>query len=45
MFMDEPTYPDVAYLVVSDARSPGEVKAFRWDDAVRDFVEIPIELV
>lgn len=45
MFMDEPTYPDVAYLVVSDARSPGEAKAFRWDDAVRDFVETPIELV
>ena len=45
MFMDEPTYPDVAYLVVSDARVPGEVKAFRWDDAARDFAEIPIERV
>ena len=44
MFMDEPTYPDVAYLVVSDARSEGEAKAFRWDDGLRDFVEIPIEL-
>jgi adenylyltransferase/sulfurtransferase len=45
MFMDEPTYPDVAYLVVSDARSEGEVKAFRWDDGLRDFVEITIESV
>ena len=44
MFMDEPTYPEVAYLVVSDARLPGEARAFRWDDAVRDFVEVPIEL-
>jgi proteasome lid subunit RPN8/RPN11 len=45
MFMDEPTYPAVAYLVVSDARTPGEAKAFRWDDGARDFVEMPIELV
>jgi proteasome lid subunit RPN8/RPN11 len=45
MFMDDPTYPEVAYLVVSDARREGEAKAFRWDDRARDFVEIAIELV
>lgn len=45
MFMDDPTYPEVAYLVVSDARSEGEAKAFRWDARARDFVEIAIELV
>jgi proteasome lid subunit RPN8/RPN11 len=43
MFMDEPMYPDVAYLVVSDARVPDEAKAFRWDAAQADFVEVPIE--
>lgn len=45
MFMDEPTYPDVAYLVISDARTEGEVKAFRWDDTQRDFAEVPVEIV
>jgi len=45
MFMDEPTYPEVAYLVVSDSRALGEAKAFGWDDGARDFVEIPIELL
>jgi len=44
MFMDEPTYPEVTYLVVSDARAEGEVKGFRWSDAERDFVEVAIEL-
>ena len=44
MFMDEPAYPDVTYLVVSDARVPGEAKAFRWDDGARDFVEVALEL-
>jgi hypothetical protein len=44
MFMDEPTYPEVAYLVVSDARTEGEAKAFRWDEARRDFVELTLEL-
>jgi len=43
MFGDEPTYPDVAYLVVSDAREQGEARAFRWSEADRDFVEVPIE--
>ena len=45
MFGDEPAYPDVAYLVVSDSRSEGEARAFRWDDASRDFVEVPVEIV
>ncbi|MCW5889600.1 MAG: M67 family metallopeptidase [bacterium] len=39
MFGDEPAYPDVAYLVVSDARIEGEARAFHWDDASLDFVE------
>ena len=43
MFMDEPMYPDVAYLVVSDARVPDEAKAFRWDATQGDFVEVPVE--
>ena len=45
MFMDDPMYPGVAYLVVSDARTPGEAKAFRWDEAQRDFAEVAVELV
>jgi proteasome lid subunit RPN8/RPN11 len=45
MFMDEPTFPEVAYLVVSDARLEGEAKAFRWDDGQRDFADVGIELV
>jgi proteasome lid subunit RPN8/RPN11 len=44
MFGDEPTYPGIAYLVVSDARERGEARAFRWSEADRDFVEVPIEL-
>jgi proteasome lid subunit RPN8/RPN11 len=44
MFMDDPMYPDAAYLVVSDARTPGEAKAFRWDESQRDFVEVALEL-
>ena len=44
MFGDEPAYPDVTYLVVSDSRTPGEARAFRWDEGTRDFVEVPIEV-
>lgn len=44
MFGDEPAYPDVAYLVVSDSRNEGEARAFRWSDERRDFVEIPVEI-
>jgi adenylyltransferase/sulfurtransferase len=45
MFDDEPAYPEVAYVVVSDSRSPGEARAFRWDDGARDFVEIGLQIV
>ena len=44
MFGEDPAYPDVVYVVVSDAREPGEARAFQWDDASQDFVEIPIEV-
>ena len=44
MFGDDPAYPDVVYVVVSDARTVGEARAFRWDDASRDFVELEIEV-
>jgi proteasome lid subunit RPN8/RPN11 len=42
MFGDEPAYPEVIYVVVSDARTPGEVRGFRWDDASGDFAEVAI---
>ena len=44
MFGDDPAYPEVAYVVVSDRRMPGEARAFRWDEAVRDFVEVRVAL-
>ena len=44
MFGEDPAYPDVTYVVVSDAREPGEARAFRWDDTTTDFVEVPIEV-
>jgi proteasome lid subunit RPN8/RPN11 len=44
MFGDEPAYPDVVYVVVSDARLPGEARAFRWSDDARDFVETALEV-
>ena len=44
MFGDDPAYPDVTYLVVSDARTPGEARAFHWDDGSRDFVEVTLEV-
>ena len=42
LFGDDPAYPEVTYVVVSDSRTPGEVRAFRWDEATRDFAEIPL---
>ena len=39
MFGDEPAYPEVSYVVVSDARVAGETRAFRWEPAAWDFVE------
>jgi proteasome lid subunit RPN8/RPN11 len=44
MFFDEPAYPDVVYLVVSDSRQRSEARAFRWQEASRDFVEVPLEV-
>ena len=43
MFGDEPLYPEIAWLVVSDSRETGEARAFRWDDEQRDFVEVAVE--
>ena len=45
MFGDEPSYPEVTYLVVSDSRTRGEARAFRWSDGTHDFVEVPLEVV
>jgi proteasome lid subunit RPN8/RPN11 len=44
MFGDDPAYPDVTYVVVSDARERGEARAFKWDEASHDFAEQPIEV-
>jgi len=44
MFGDEPAYPDVTYLVVSDARTDAEARAFRWDEVTSDFVEVRLDL-
>jgi len=44
LFGDEPAYPDVTYIVVSDARTRGEARAFRWSDEAHDFVEVAIEV-
>ena len=45
MFDDEPAYPEVTYVVVSDSRSPGEMRAFRWDEGARDFAEAPLTVI
>jgi proteasome lid subunit RPN8/RPN11 len=44
MFDGDPAYPDVTYVVVSDARERGEARAFRWNETSRAFVEVPIEV-
>ena len=45
MFGDEPSYPDTAYLVVSIYdRQVRTIKAFRWDEAQRDFVETELSI-
>ena len=43
MAWDEPTYPGATYLVISvyDAEIRA-MKAFVWDEAARDFVDVPI---
>jgi proteasome lid subunit RPN8/RPN11 len=43
MFGDDPAYPEVTYVVVSDSRTSGEARAFRWDEGARDFVEVALE--
>jgi proteasome lid subunit RPN8/RPN11 len=38
----EPAYPGVAYVVISVyERKVGDVKAYAWDESVRDFLEVP----
>jgi 2-dehydropantoate 2-reductase len=44
LFDGEPAYPDVTYVVVSDAWEEGEARAFRWDPRAEDFVEVTIEV-
>ena len=40
---DEPAYPGAAYVVVSVyAREVKDRRAYVWDEATRDFVEVPI---
>ncbi len=43
LFDGEPIYPDTAYLVVAvDAAGIREVKAFRWDEGTKEFLEAPV---
>jgi 2-dehydropantoate 2-reductase len=44
MFGDEPAYPDVTYVVVSDAWVSGEARAFRWHEPAGRFVEVSLEV-
>ncbi len=42
---DEPSYPDAAQIVVSVIdREVKDAKAFRWDGALRDFVEVELRV-
>jgi|SRR5581483_1747604 len=45
LFDGEPAYPDVVYVVVSDSRSPGEARAFAWDETTGDFAERELRIV
>lgn len=41
----EPSYPGVAYVVVSVyERAVRDVKAYAWDEAARDFAEIAVQV-
>jgi proteasome lid subunit RPN8/RPN11 len=42
MFDGDPAYPEVTYLVVSDAREPDEARAFRWNETTHAFTEVEI---
>ncbi len=44
LFDGEPAYPDVTYVVISDAWEAAETRAFRWDARAADFVEVTIEV-
>ena len=44
MFGDEPLYPEIAWVVVSDSRTRNEARAFRWDEDRRDFVEVAVDV-
>src|SRR5262249_27365962 len=44
MFGGDPSCPEVTWGVVSDARTGGEARAFRWSDGARDVVEVAIEV-
>lgn len=40
---DQPAYPAAIYVVVAvQAGQAGEARAFRWEPAHRDFVEVPL---
>ena len=40
---DEPTYPGAIYLVISVYNAEiRAVKAFAYDDAAKDFVDVPL---
>lgn len=42
---DEPSYPDATQVVVSVIDGEvRDVKAFRWQEAARDFLEVPLEV-
>ena len=41
---DEPSYPDATQVVVSVIDGEvRDVKAFRWQESARDFVEVPLD--
>ncbi len=43
MFVDEPSYPDAAYLVISIYdREVRVIRAYVWDGTSKDFVEAPL---
>lgn len=41
---DEPTYPGISYIVISIyGDTVRVVKAFEWDEAKSDFIEVPVQ--
>jgi proteasome lid subunit RPN8/RPN11 len=46
MFGDEPSYPDTVYLVISIyGREVKAIRAYAWDDTVKDFVETELRTI